>query len=143
MKTKILIVEDNPDGRQIFAFYLRNMGYEPIEAQDGREGIYYAKNTRPELIILDLGLPDMSGLEVLAVIKQDPTTSGIPVVVLTAMAMDRIRIKASQVGAAAFLVKPTPPVVLDETIKRLLDPTLATFHGGLPGRARIAQLAAQ
>ena len=139
MKTKILIVEDNPDCRKIFGFYLRNMGYEPIEAQDGREGIYYAKNSRPDLIILDWGLPDMNGLDVLALIKQDSTTSGIPVVVLTAMAMDNIRIKAIQAGAAAFLVKPTSPVVLDEIIKMVLDPTLSTFHAGLPGKKQITQ----
>jgi DNA-binding response OmpR family regulator len=143
MKTKILIVEDNPDCRQIFAFYLRNMGYEPCEAKTGRDGVDLAKNTRPDLIILDLGLPDMNGLDVLALLKQDLTTAGIPVVVLTGMAMDHIRIKTLQAGAAAFLVKPTPPVVLDETIKMVLDPTLSTFHTGLPGRERIARLAAR
>jgi len=143
MKTKILVVEDNPDCLQMFGFFLRHMGYEPIEAQDGREAIYYAKNARPDLIILDWGHPDMSGLDVLALLKQDSTTSGIPVVVLTAMAMDNIRTKALQAGAAAFLVKPTSPPVLDEIIKMVLDPTLSTFHAGLPAREHISRLAAR
>lgn len=143
MKNKILIVEDNPDCRQIFAFHLRNMGYEPCEAQTGRDGVDRAKNARPSLIILDLVLPDVSGLDVLALLKQDSTTCGIPVVVLTAIAMHDIRTKALQAGAAAFLLKPISPVVLDETIKMILDPTLSTLHAALPSRERSAQLTAR
>lgn len=143
MKNKILIVEDNPDCRHILAFYLRNMGYEPHEAQTGRDGVDWAKNARPSLIILDFALPDMNGLDVLALLKQDSTTCGIPVVILTAMTMHDIRTKALQAGAAAFLLKPTSPVVLDKTIKMVLDPTLSTFHAALPSRERIAQLAAR
>ena len=141
MKTKILLVDDNPDCRRIFALYLRNMGYELIEAETGHEGIEHAKNARPDLMILDLGLPDMSGLEVLALLKQDSTTAGIPVVVQTAWAMDNIRTRALQAGAAAFLVKPTSTVVLNETIEMILDPTLSRPHAGLPAREQITQLA--
>jgi CheY-like chemotaxis protein len=94
-------------------------------------------------MILDLGLPDMSGLEVLALLKQDSTTAGIPVVVQTAWAMDNIRTRALQAGASAFLVKPTSPVVLNETIKMILDPILSTSHAGLPAREEFTQLAAR
>jgi two-component system KDP operon response regulator KdpE len=126
MKTKILLVDDNPDCRKVFGLYLRYMGYELSEAKTGHEGIEHAKNACPDLMILDLGLPDMSGLQVLALLKQDSTTAGIPVVVQTAWAMDNIRTKALQAGAAAFLVKPTSPIVLNETIKMILDQTLST-----------------
>jgi len=143
MKTKILLVDDNPDCRKIFGLYLRYMGYELSEAKTGHEGIEHAKNARPELMILDLGLPDMSGLEVLALLKQDSTTAGIPVVVHTAWAMDNIRTRALQAGASAFLVKPTSPVVLNETIKMILDPILSTSHAGLPAREEFTQLAAR
>lgn len=141
MKTKILLVDDNPDCRKIFGLYLRHMGYELSEAKTGREGIERAKNACPDLMILDLGLPDMSGLQVLALLKQDSTTAGIPVVVQTAWAMDNIRTKALQAGAAAFLVKPTSPIVLNETIKMLLDRTLSTSHAGLAPREEFTQLA--
>lgn len=139
MKTTILLVDDNPDCRQIFGLYLRNMGYELIEAKTGNEGIEQAKSARPNLIILDLGLPDMSGLQVLALLKQDSTTAAIPVVVQTAWAMDNIRTKALQAGAAAFLVKPTVFVVLNDNIKMILDPTLSTSHAGLAARNEITQ----
>lgn len=118
------------------------MGYELIEAKTGHEGIEHAKSARPELMILDLGLPDMSGFQVLTLLKQDSTTAGIPVVVQTAWAMDNIRTRALRAGAAAFLVKPIAPVVLNETIKLILDPTLSTSHAGLPAREEITQLAA-
>ncbi len=99
MKTRILMIEDNPDCRQMLGFYLRHLGYDPIEAFDGGQGIYYATNARPELIILDLGLPDMGGMEVLTVLKQDPSTTKTPVVILTAMATDELETKALRAGA--------------------------------------------
>jgi two-component system, cell cycle response regulator DivK len=142
MKTTILIVDDNPDCRQIFGLYLRNMGYELIEAKTGNEGIEHAKSARPNLIILDLGLPDMSGLQVLALLKQDSATAAIPVVVQTAWAMNNIRTRALQAGAAAFLVKPTVFVVLNDKIKMILDPTISTSHAGLAAKKEITQLTA-
>jgi len=141
MKAKILLVEDNPEWRQIFGRYLRNRGYELNEAKTGQKAVEQAKTARPDLIILDLGLPDMSGLELLAMLKQDSTTGAIPVVVQTAWAMDNIKTRALQAGAAAFLVKPTAPVVLNDTIKMILTTTLATSHAELPARQQITQLA--
>ena len=143
MKTKILLVDDNPDCRKIFGLYLRHIGYELSEAKTGHEGIEQAKNACPDLMILDLGLPDMSGLQVLAWLKQDSATAAIPVVVQAAWAMDNIRTKALQAGAAAFLVKPTSPVVLHETIKMILNPTLSASHAGFPPEEEIKQLAAR
>jgi len=143
MKTQILLVDDNPDCRKIFGLYLRYMGYELSEAKSGREGIEHAKNARPDLMILDLGLPDMTGFEVLEMLKRDSTTAAIPVIVQTAWAMDNIRTRALQAGAAAFLVKPTSPVVLNETIKLILAPILSTSHAGLPPREEFTPLAAR
>jgi len=97
------------------------MGYEAIEAQSGREGIECARNAHPNLIILDLGLPDISGLEVLALLKQDSTTVGIPIIVYTAWATHTIRAKALNAGADAVLFKPHRPAVLNETIKTILE----------------------
>ena len=142
MITKILFVDDNPDCRQIFRLYLRNMGYELIEAKTGHEAVELAKTARPDLMILDLGLPDMSGFQVLALLKQDSTTDAIPVVVQTAWAMHNIRTRALREGAAAFLVKPTAPNVLNDTIRTILDPILSTTHAGLAARKQIAQLSA-
>jgi two-component system, cell cycle response regulator DivK len=142
MITKILFVDDNPDCRQIFRLYLGNMGYELIEAKTGHEAVELAKTARPDLMILDLGLPDMSGFQVLALLKQDSTTDAIPVVIQTAWAMDNIRTRALREGAAAFLVKPTAPNVLNDTIRTILDPILSTTHAGLAARKQIAELSA-
>lgn len=137
MKKRILLVEDNPDCRQIFGFYLRHMGYELIEALDGREGISYAKNARPDLIILDLGLPDMNGFAVLASLKQEPATREVPVVILTAMAVEATKAKALKAGAEAFLPKPISPVVLNETIREFFDPIRSTSGARLPVTERL------
>jgi DNA-binding response OmpR family regulator len=119
MKTKILIVEDNPGCLEILTFYLRHMGYEVIEAQNGREGLRKAQSENPDVIILDLGLPDIGAIEILTLLKQDTRTAAIPIVVNTAWSHNNIERKALNAGAAKFLCKPTSPTILRETIERL------------------------
>ena len=128
MKARILLVEDNADWREIVGRYLRNRRYQLSEAMTGQQALERAKTARPDLMILDLGLPDMSGLEVLALLQQDATTSVIPVIVQTAWLTDNIKTKALQAGAASFLVKPTAPVVLNDTIQMILDAVAASSH---------------
>src|SRR5258705_13831622 len=82
---KILIVEDNPDGREIVVLYVRSLGYEVFEAATGIEGLDQARAIHPDLILMDLVLPEMPGHEVIARLKADPSTREIPVIVLTAL----------------------------------------------------------
>ena len=110
MAQKILIVEDNADLSQLLAFYLSDAGYETSLAGNLAQGISKAFAERPDLIITDLYLPDMNAVDATVILKQDPATSNIPIVVLTAMTFGEWKTKAPKAGVAKYLIKPiTPP----------------------------------
>ena len=109
MAQKILIVEDNSDLSQLLAFYLSDAGYEISRAGNSAQGISKALAERPNLIITDLYLPDMNAVDATAILKQDPATSAIPIVVLTAMAFGEWKSKALKAGVAKYLIKPVSP----------------------------------
>ena len=92
MKTKILVVDDEPDALEILGFKLREAGYAPIFAKDGTRALAIARDERPDLIVLDLMLPEVDGLEVCKILRRDAATASIPVIMLTARAaeMDRV-----------------------------------------------------
>lgn len=119
MLRKILIVEDHEDLRQILRFVLQPIAYEIVEARDGFEGINKAFAEQPNLIIMDLGLPGIDGIEATWRLKQDPRTAPIPVVAYTIWGED-FREKAMAAGMAAFLTKTEPPHALKQVIERLL-----------------------
>jgi CheY-like chemotaxis protein len=121
MSQKILIVEDNPDLSQLLAFYLSNAGYEISRAKNLAEGISKALAERPDLIITDLYLPDMTAVEATVRLKQDPATSGIPIVVLTAMILGEWKTKALKAGVAKYLIKPITPPELTEAVRTLIQ----------------------
>lgn len=121
MPGKILIVEDHPDSRDILAIQLRLMSYEVIEAVDGQEGIEKAEAENPNLIIMDLGLPGINGIETTVRLKQNSKTAHIPVIALTAWQEQDYKDKALQAGMAGFLSKPTPPRILRDAIERCLQ----------------------
>jgi len=116
---KILIVEDNPDFRKILVTVLRPIASKVVEASDGQQGIEKAKEEVPDVIIMDLGLPGLNGIETTSRIKQDPTTAHIPVVAYTVWGEEFKEI-ALRAGMAEFLTKVTPPRVLKETVERFL-----------------------
>lgn len=120
---KILIVEDNSDLSQLLALYLSNAGYEISRARNLAEGISKALAERPDLIITDLYLPDMTAVEATVLLKQDPATSGIPIVVLSAMILGEWKTKALKAGVAKYLIKPISRPELTEAVRTLLQPT--------------------
>jgi CheY-like chemotaxis protein len=122
MAQKILIVEDNSDLSQLLAFYLSDAGYEISRAGNSAQGISKALAERPNLIITDLYLPDMNAVDATAILKQDPATSAIPIVVLTAMAFGEWKSKALKAGVAKYLIKPVSPPELTEVVRRLIQP---------------------
>src|SRR5438034_5246193 len=85
MARKILIVEDNTDLSEFLTVFLRRVGYETSQAGNSAQGISKALSERPDLIITDLHLPDMTPVEATAILKKDPATSGIPIVFLMEM----------------------------------------------------------
>ncbi|MBI2090737.1 MAG: response regulator [Deltaproteobacteria bacterium] len=119
MPRKILIVEDHEDIRQILRFVLQPLGYQIVEAADGIQGINKALAERPNLIIMDLGLPGIDGIEATWRLKQDPRTAPIPVIAYTIWSED-FRERAMAAGIAEFLRKTEPPHVLKQVIERLL-----------------------
>lgn len=118
MPAKILIVEDHDDSREILRIQIEHLGYEVIEARSGEEAIEKALAENPDLIIMDLGLPGMDGIEATVVLKQNPKTSQIPVIAHSAWKEKRN--KALEAGMVEFLPKPTSLAVFREVVQRIL-----------------------
>jgi two-component system cell cycle response regulator DivK len=127
MKMKILIVEDNNDTLEILSLRVTKFGHGAIKARNSKEAIAYAEAELPDLIFMDMGLPDIDGVKTTAILKQNPKTSHIPVVALTAWMSDLWREKALKVGIVGYLLKPVAPQMLKQTIEqftnRSLNPT--------------------
>jgi CheY-like chemotaxis protein len=119
---KILIVEDHPACRDLLTFFLRNMGYETVEVETGDKAIACAATVQPDLIFIDLSLPDINGVEVTAALKRNTDTSHIPIVVISALPARIWGTKAKRAGAAAYLTKPASALELRQTIEKLTGP---------------------
>lgn len=118
-KKRILIVDDEPDILKITVFRVKQAGYEVITAIDGGQGLETAKNEKPDLIFLDLGLPTMNGAEVCCKLKADEELKKIPVVILTASS-DKVVSVVEEAGADDYLTKPFEPQDLVAKIKKFL-----------------------
>ena len=120
MNPKLLIVEDNTQNRLLMVDILTVHGYEVIEARDGLEGIRLAHSRKPDLILLDMQMPVMDGLEAARLLKADPETRGIKILAITSFAMkgDRERILAA--GCDEYMAKPVDTRELPVVVQRLL-----------------------
>jgi signal transduction histidine kinase/response regulator RpfG family c-di-GMP phosphodiesterase len=117
---KILIVDDNRDLRGYLRRVLNQAGYSVISAHNGAHGYTQAQEHRPDLIVTDLMMPQVSGLDLIAMIRQDPELSGIPMILLTAKANEETRIEGTEIGADAYLVKPFNDRELLAEVRNLL-----------------------
>jgi two-component system phosphate regulon response regulator PhoB len=120
MKTKILVVDDEPDALEVLGFKLREAGYTPIFAKDGTRAISLARDERPDLIVLDLMLPEVDGLEVCKILRRDASTSSIPIIMLTARAAEMDRVLGLELGADDYVTKPFSPRELVIRIRKQL-----------------------
>ena len=120
MKKKILIVEDNDLNLKLFRDLLEAHDYETIETKDGREAVQLAKSRRPDLILMDIQLPEISGLDVTRKIKADKDVCDIPIIAVTAFAMKDDEEKILRAGCEAYISKPISIVHFLETIRRFL-----------------------
>jgi CheY-like chemotaxis protein len=118
---KILLVEDNEMNRDMLSRRLSRNGFEITIAVDGRQGVEMAVSEKPDLILMDMSLPVMNGWEATQKVKADPATSAIPVIALTAHAMNDDRDKAIAAGCDDFDTKPVDLPRLLQKIKTLLD----------------------
>jgi two-component system, cell cycle response regulator DivK len=121
VKKKILVVEDHPDCREILALLLTQIGYHVIKAQNSKDAIVCAEAEEPALIFMDMELPDVDGIRTSALLKQNPKTSHIPIVALTAWMSELWREKASKVGIKTYLLKPVSSRMLKEAIEEFTD----------------------
>lgn len=119
--TLILLVEDNEPNRDMLSRRLIRRGYEVNMAVDGKEGLLMADKHMPDLILLDLSLPEMDGWEVLKKLKQDPKMKTIPVIALTAHALVTDRNRAFEAGFDEYDIKPVELPRLLEKIETLLQ----------------------
>ena len=120
MKPKILVVDDEPDVLELLEFNLKAAAYDVATASDGEEALKKARNLLPSLIILDLMLPEVDGLEVCKILRRDPRTSAIPILMLTAKAAEIDRVLGLELGADDYVTKPFSPRELVLRVKRLL-----------------------
>lgn len=101
-----LIVEDDPDQANLAAQFVRLRGYEPVLAATGEEGLSYAASVCPDVVLLDLMLPDTDGFEVCRILKSERQTMSTPIVMVTALNSDQHRLRGFRVGANAYVTKP-------------------------------------
>lgn len=120
MKPKILVVDDEPDALEVLGFKLKEAGFTPLFAKDGARAIAAARDEHPALIVLDLMLPEVDGLEVCKILRRDAGTAAIPIIMLTARAAEMDRVIGLELGADDYVTKPFSPRELVLRIKKLL-----------------------
>lgn len=118
---RVLVVDDEPDVLLLCRLNLQQRGHEVLEASEGSRALQLARERHPDVIVLDLMLPGMTGYEVLETLKGDLQTSDIPVLVLTAKSLRADRERSHGLGASNFLTKPFLPNELCELVESLVS----------------------
>jgi two-component system cell cycle response regulator DivK len=124
MKKTVLIVEDNDLNMKLFNDLLEAHGYATLKTADGIEAIELARTHKPDLILMDIQLPEVSGLEVTKWIKEDEALKAIPVIAVTAFAMKGDEERIRQGGCEAYISKPISVVKFLETVQAYLGPAV-------------------
>ena len=119
---RVLVVDDEPDVLLLCRLNLQQRGHELLEAADGSTALEIARELHPDVIVLDLMLPGISGYDVLEALQRDSETTDIPVLVLTAKSLRADRERSHGLGASAFLTKPFLPNELCEMVDSLVAP---------------------
>ncbi|HVM12101.1 MAG TPA: response regulator [Actinomycetota bacterium] len=122
---RILVIDDEPDVLLLCRVNLHFEGHEVIEAGDGERGLERAREEQPDLIVLDVMLPQRDGFSVLQRLTADPRTSEIPVILLTAKAQEDDQMRGWLAGAAEYVTKPFSPVALTDAVRSVLSMTPA------------------
>jgi two-component system, cell cycle response regulator DivK len=116
-KPLILLVEDCEDNRDMYAAFLTRRGFEIAEAVDGQQAIERSTTLRPDLVVMDLSLPDMDGTQAIRALRADDRTKDLPIIVVSGAVQDG---EVSGLGWDAFIAKPCPPDLLVAEIRRLI-----------------------
>ena len=116
----LLTVDDSPSVRQMIKIVLAPAGYDIVEAGDGSEGLAQAKACNPNLVITDLNMPVMNGLELIRHLRQLPSMAGVPIVFLTTESSDSLKQEAKAAGATGWITKPFKPEQLLAVVTKLV-----------------------
>lgn len=119
---RILVAEDRPGSLELIRTVLESAGYEVVEAVDGQEAVEKASTNSVDLILLDLQMPKIDGFGVAAHLRRDPRFASIPIVALTASAMQGDRERALAAGFSSYIAKPVDLTILRSEIERLISP---------------------
>ena len=122
MAKRILLVEDYKDALSILALIVQSFGYDTIEAATGAAAVEKAFFENPNLIVMNMSLPDMTGIDAAKAIKGNPSTSGLPIIAYSGWSTRTWMEQAANVGIAAYLVKPVTMALLKETIQKYILP---------------------
>jgi two-component system cell cycle response regulator DivK len=117
---RVLIVEDNPQNLKLARLVLSKAGFEVLEATDGEQGVRLAREQRPDLVLMDIQMPGLDGLSAIALLRRDPATAPLKIVVLSALAMKGDRERILGAGCDAYLAKPFDYKELVATVSGLL-----------------------
>ena len=121
-KKTVLLVEDNEDNLVVYRTILEHVGYTVIEARDGEEGISRAHSELPDIILMDISIPKLDGWEATQRLKGDGETSEIPIIALTAHALEEDRTKAMRAGCDGYLAKPVEPRRVVQEVEKFIGP---------------------
>lgn len=119
-RKKILLIDDEPELIKAVEIRLKSIGYEVALSYDGRAGIDKAKEIKPDLIILDLVMPIMDGYSAAKILKDDPETKHIPVIILTASQREDLKTRCRELGVTSFIMKPFETSDLLMVVKAIL-----------------------
>lgn len=117
----VLLIDDYEDAREMYGFYLTKQGYRVEEAADGHEALDKAVRLLPDVILMDLSLPGIDGWELARMLKRDSRTTAIPIIALTAHALNGEEQRARGAGCDAFVTKPCLPQTLASELARVLQ----------------------
>lgn len=128
-KPRVLIVEDNVDNYELVRFLLERAGYQVLSAANGIEGVEAAKQEQPDLVLMDLSLPELDGWNATARLKADEATRHIPVLALTAHTLPSERKRAIDAGCDGYISKPIKVASFDKLVAALLRQARAGLQG--------------
>jgi len=121
MTARILAVDDEPELTELMRFHLVKAGYDVVTAANGWEAIASVRKRRPDIILLDLMLPDLDGFGVCEILRRDPLTAIIPIIIISAWASTDSRNLGLELGALDYIVKPFSPPDLVQRVNRLME----------------------
>jgi DNA-binding response OmpR family regulator len=117
---KILFIEDDEPTRTLVCAVLVRSGYRTLEAATAEEGLSLVRRESPDLVLLDVGLPGMSGLEACELLRKEPSTARLPIIMLTSFGHHTAKVRGLDMGADDYVVKPVKPALLLARVEALL-----------------------